>query len=395
MPNQDGPVKGIRPLKNNDPANSPAENSPISTSPLIPDSTSSQSNIFTATSGQKQIICPYCSSLLPAGSSICKYCGNPILITDNSPSALSQTPCPKCGCVNPPNSSYCMRCGTSLTKSQTSFVGTNTNTRSPTNAQYIYPNVRSERDIFPNDITNEKREKNKLTLIFICLVGIIGIIATIAVHQSPKNSVMTSPNNLDTNSLSSVQEKTKISTIKNTEVYDATHNEPLNTESSPEVVYNYPDEDISTDNISESPTETPTDVLPEAPVEYGQIQIWNWSNPEYYLTYDRAKWEATDYDFLKFKIHPSCSISANGYRDGFDPGTHPYTYESTTRSLSETEFLLDLEIPKATGVPDMIHVNWDNYQYSLALFPDPEYYDECVAAFWEVMEISIANNFSR
>jgi hypothetical protein len=43
----------------------------------------------------------------------------------------------------------------------------------------------------------------------------------------------------------------------------------------------------------------------------------------------------------------------------------------------------------------MIHVYWDDYAYKLALFPSTEHYDECVAEFWEVMELSIANNFGQ
>ena len=143
-----------------------------------------------------------------------------------------------------------------------------------------------------------------------------------------------------------------------------------------------------------APTETPTEVPTKAPVEFGKIKIWNWNNPEFYLTYDKAKWEATEYDSLESKLYPSCHVAANGFRDGPDMATY-YTYESDTHFLDETEFLLDLEIPKSTGVPDMIHVNWDDYQYALALFPSIENYDECLTAFWEVMELSKANNFGQ
>jgi len=142
--------------------------------------------------------------------------------------------------------------------------------------------------------------------------------------------------------------------------------------------------------LTKAPTETPTEI----PTEYGKIKIWNWNNPEFYLTYDKAKWEATEYDFLESKLYPGCHVAANGFRDGPDMATY-YTYESDTHFLGETEFLLDLEIPKSTGVPDMIHVNWYDYQYALALFPSTENYDECVAAFWEVMELSMANNFGQ
>ena len=143
-----------------------------------------------------------------------------------------------------------------------------------------------------------------------------------------------------------------------------------------------------------APTETPTELPTEAPVEYGKIKIWNWNNPEFYLTYDKAKWEATEYDSLESKLYPGCHVAANGFRDGPDMATY-YTYESDTHFLGETEFLLDLEIPKSTGVPDMIHVNWYDYQYALALFPSIENYDKCLAAFWEVMELSKVNNFGQ
>ena len=142
-----------------------------------------------------------------------------------------------------------------------------------------------------------------------------------------------------------------------------------------------------------APTETPTEVPTEAPAEYGQIKIWNWNDPEFYLTYDKAKWEATEYDSLVSKLYSGCMIGANGFRNYGPDGPPPMTYESDTHFLADTEFSLELEIPKATGVADMIHVSWDNYAYQLALFPSTEHYDECVAEFWEVMELSIANNF--
>ena len=144
-----------------------------------------------------------------------------------------------------------------------------------------------------------------------------------------------------------------------------------------------------------TPTETPTEVPTEEPIEYGQIKIWNWNDPEFYLTYDKAKWEPTEYNSLDSKLYSDCNIASDGYRDGGPDGPPPYTYESDTHFLAETEFILDLEIPKSTGVPDMIHVYWDDYAYKLALFPSTEHYDECVAEFWEVMELSIANNFGQ
>jgi len=165
------------------------------------------------------------------------------------------------------------------------------------------------------------------------------------------------------------------------------------TEVSSEVPPEAPTE-IPTKAPSREPTKTPTETPTEIPAEYGKIKIWNWNNPEFYLTYDKTKWEATEYDSLESKLYPGCHVAANGFRDGPDMATY-YTYESDTHFLDEIEFLLDLEIPKSTGVPDMIHVNWDDYRYALALFPNTENYNECVAAFWEVMELSKGNNFGQ
>ena len=175
----------------------------------------------------------------------------------------------------------------------------------------------------------------------------------------------------------------------NTPLADPTE---ISSEVSPEAPTEIPTK-APTREPTRAPTETPTEVPTEAPAEYGQIKIWNWNNPEFYLTYDKAKWEATDYGNLESKSYAGCHIGANGFRDGGPDGPPPYTYESDTHFLADTEFSLELEIPKATGVADMIHVYWDDYAYQLALFPSTEHYDECVAEFWEVMELSIANNF--
>ena len=166
----------------------------------------------------------------------------------------------------------------------------------------------------------------------------------------------------------------------------------ISSEVSPEAPTEIPTK-APTREPTRAPTETPTEVPTEAPAEYGQIKIWNWNDPEFYLTYDKAKWEATEYDSLVSKLYSGCMIGANGFRNYGPDGPPPMTYESDTHFLADTEFSLELEIPKATGVADMIHVSWDNYAYQLALFPSTEHYDECVAEFWEVMELSIANDF--
>ena len=166
----------------------------------------------------------------------------------------------------------------------------------------------------------------------------------------------------------------------------------ISSEVSPEAPTEIPTK-APTREPTRAPTETPPEVPTEAPAEYGQIKIWNWNDPEFYLTYDKAKWEATEYDSLVSKLYSGCMIGANGFRNYGPDGPPPMTYESDTHFLAYTEFSLELEIPKATGVADMIHVSWDNYAYQLALFPSTEHYDECVAEFWEVMELSIANDF--
>ena len=168
----------------------------------------------------------------------------------------------------------------------------------------------------------------------------------------------------------------------------------ISSEVSPEAPTEIPTK-APTREPTRAPTETPPEVPTEAPAEYGQIKIWNWNDPEFYLTYDKAKWEATEYDSLVSKLYSGCMIGANGFRNYGPDGPPPMTYESDTHFLADTEFSLELEIPKATGVADMIHVSWDNYAYQLALFPSTEHYDECVAEFWEVMELSIANNFGQ
>lgn len=175
----------------------------------------------------------------------------------------------------------------------------------------------------------------------------------------------------------------------NTPLADPTE---ISSEVSPEAPTEIPTK-APTREPTRAPTETPPEVPTEAPAEYGQIKIWNWNDPEFYLTYDKAKWEATEYDSLVSKLYSGCMIGANGFRNYGPDGPPPMTYESDTHFLADTEFSLELEIPKATGVADMIHVSWDNYAYQLALFPSTEHYDECVAEFWEVMELSIANDF--
>lgn len=133
-------------------------------------------------------------------------------------------------------------------------------------------------------------------------------------------------------------------------------------------------------------------------IDYDQVKVWNWNNPEFYLTYDPAKWDTAEYDSLVSKTLPDCHIAANGFRDGGPEGPPPYTYATDTKIMDGIEYSIDIEIPNATGIPDMFHVYWDKqnegYQYAVALFPGPEGFDECVAGFWEVMRLSAANGFA-
>jgi hypothetical protein len=176
---------------------------------------------------------------------------------------------------------------------------------------------------------------------------------------------------------------------------------PENTSPAPETTVPLPESTVPPTESTATPTETnepaPSPTVVE-PINYEQIKIWNWGNPEFYLTYDPAYWEATEYDFLVSKSLPDCHIAANGFRDGGPEGPPPYTYESDTQIVGGIEYFLDIEIPNATGIPDMFHIYWDKqnetYQYAVALFPGPVGFDECVAGFWEVMQLSAANGFA-
>ena len=97
MSNQNSPLKGFRPLKD---SKTPSENPPNTTwkssnpAPYQPPQQfSSSPNINPP---QQKTICPYCSSPIPAGSSICLNCGNPV----TQPNATSAAPtgnfCPHC-----------------------------------------------------------------------------------------------------------------------------------------------------------------------------------------------------------------------------------------------------------------------------------------------------------
>ena len=158
-----------------------------------------------------------------------------------------------------------------------------------------------------------------------------------------------------------------------------------------------PQQETALPTETSEPVPSPT-VIEPITIDYDQVKVWNWGNPEFYLTYDPADWDTAEYFSLVSKTLPDCHISANGYRDGGPEGAPPYTYASDTKILDGIEYFIDIEIPNATGIPDMFHVYWDKqnqgYQFAVALFPGPEGFDECVAGFWEVMQLSAANAFA-
>ncbi len=54
--------------------------------------------------------CPKCGTLVPASSSFCPNCGNPM----QPPQSTSALKCPKCGTEAPAGTKFCPNCGTSL-----------------------------------------------------------------------------------------------------------------------------------------------------------------------------------------------------------------------------------------------------------------------------------------
>jgi|GEM_PF-3417732 len=185
--------------------------------------------------------------------------------------------------------------------------------------------------------------------------------------------------------------------------YERTSPAPENTTPPPEMTAPPPENTVSSQEVTVSPTESsepvPSFIVGETPTfDYEQIKFRNGVYPEFYLTYDPVYWEATEYYSLISKAYPQCVIAENGFRDGGFDGSPPYTYKSDTQIVGGIEYLLDIEIPNATGIPDMFHVYWGNqnqgYQFAVALFPGPVGFDECVAGFWEVMQLSASNGFA-
>ena len=149
MSNQNSPLKGFRPLKD---SKTPSENPPNTTwkssnpAPYQPPQQfSSSPNINPP---QQKTICPYCSSPIPAGSSICLNCGNPV----TQPNATSAAPtgnfCPHCGASNPTNASFCNKCGTSLIRPKPSPTYTPPKLNLPSNTQNVVTTLKTDTERF-------------------------------------------------------------------------------------------------------------------------------------------------------------------------------------------------------------------------------------------------------
>lgn len=178
--------------------------------------------------------------------------------------------------------------------------------------------------------------------------------------------------------------------------------EPINTPTSqtepgeelPELVETPEKEEPVEPEVTDQPTQTET-----KPVDLGQIKVWNWNNPEIFLTYDLAKWyDSGDGFSITSNSITNCFIAGNGFRDG--PGWYEnYDFETVIEVVGGIEYKLEKEILKTTGFPELTHVYWisqeGGWQNQLSLFTGSEKYEECVALFWEVMELSKAHNFSE
>jgi ribosomal protein L40E len=149
MSNQNSPLKGFRPLKD---SKTPSENPPSiplkSPNPVSyrpPQEFSSSPNINPP---QQKTICPYCSSPIPTGSSICLNCGNPV----TQPNATSAVPtgnyCPHCGASNPTNASFCNKCGTSLIRPNPSPTYTPPKLNLPSNIQNVVTTLKTDTERF-------------------------------------------------------------------------------------------------------------------------------------------------------------------------------------------------------------------------------------------------------
>ena len=135
------------------------------------------------------------------------------------------------------------------------------------------------------------------------------------------------------------------------------------------------------------------------PIEYWQFRFDHPMSPGLYLTYDTAKWEIKMDYYLALKEYPDCRVADYGALDSSSGEGDRYRYEEFSEFVGGIEYLLEKRIINETGISDAMMIYFDkngNYwKYAFRLGFSPEIYDECLAAFWEVMELSRANNFSE
>ena len=178
--------------------------------------------------------------------------------------------------------------------------------------------------------------------------------------------------------------------------------EPINTPTSqaepneelPELVETPEKEEPVEPEVTDQPTQTET-----KPVDLGQIKFDHPMSPGLFLTYDTAKWEIQMNYFLGSKQYPECRIADFGPLNAPPGEEGKHTYEEMTEFVGNIEYLLEKRIVKDTGIADAMKIyfekNGNYWKYAFRLGFGTDNYDECVAAFWEVMELSQANNFSQ
>lgn len=135
------------------------------------------------------------------------------------------------------------------------------------------------------------------------------------------------------------------------------------------------------------------------PMQYGQLRFDHPMSPGLYLTYDTAKWRIEMDYYLASKEYPDCRVADYGPLDSSPGEGDKYRYEEFTEFVGGIEYLFEKWISNETGISDAMKIYFDkngNYwKYAFRLGFSPEIYDECLAVFWEVMELSRANNFSE
>ncbi len=162
----------------------------------------------------------------------------------------------------------------------------------------------------------------------------------------------------------------------------------------PELVETPTSEETVEPQVTDQPAPTET-----VPVHLGQIKFDHPMSPGLFLTYDTAKWEIQMNYYLGSKQYPECRIADFGPLDAPPGEEGKHTYEEMTEFVGNIEYLLEKRIVKDTGIADAMKIyfekNGNYWKYAFRLGFGTDNYDECVAAFWEVMELSQANNFSQ